>query len=90
MKLKSHFASDEIQVAADLCRYCRCQQTMDHQAAPLVGLNVMRAFITRDSVEKANVLFSKRSLPGDDVANLHSLAQSNVIYRRKIVLAIVK
>ena len=63
---------------------------MHHQAPLLVGLNVMNAFIARHPVEKTNVLFSKCSLPGDDVANFHSLAQAKVIYRCKIILAIVK
>ena len=62
---------------------------MHHQAPLLVGLNVMNAFIARHPVEKTNVLFSKCSLPGDDVADFHSLAQINVIYRRKTILAIV-
>ena len=71
MKLKSHFASDEVHIAADLRRYCRGEQTMDHQAALLIGHNMMNAFIARDLIEKADVLFGKCSLPGDDVANLH-------------------
>src|SRR5436853_7755571 len=80
MKLKSHFASDEVHIAADLRRDCRSEQTVHHQAALFIGLNVMNAFIARDLIEEADVLFGKCSLPGDGVANLHfSLSDQRIL-----------
>src|SRR5437763_13871752 len=77
MKLKSHFASDEVHIAAHLGRYCRGEQTMDHQVALLIGNDMMNAFIARDLIEKAEVLFSKLPFPVDGVAHFHSLRASD-------------
>lgn len=51
IKLKRQLARDEIDVAADLCRKGRGQQTMNHQPPLFVWDEVMHTFIARDLVE---------------------------------------
>ncbi len=71
MKLKLHFAGDEVHVAADFCRQGRCQQPMDHQSAPLVRRDVMHALIARYFIEQSDIRFSESTIPGNDISSLH-------------------
>jgi hypothetical protein len=71
VKLKFHFTGNEIHVAANFGGDRRSQQAMDHQPPVFVERQVMHTLISRDFVEEPNVIFTKRSLPGNRIANFH-------------------
>src|SRR5262245_47277471 len=70
-KLEFHLARDEIHIPTDLGRHRGGQQTVDHQPALRVRLEMMHSFVTRKLREGANVFLGKGPLPGKDVADFH-------------------
>jgi hypothetical protein len=73
-ELECHLSRDKIEISANLRGQRGRKQTLCHQSALLIGLQVMYTLVTRHPAEKTNILFRESALPRDDVADVHRYA----------------